>query len=226
MPYFTNSEVAPNSLIGYTFSMADMVPDGIDQTTGQKRPVGSSDNLVNAAGAALQLLQFKGETVLGAASGTITVSGLDGDTDKMYVGFYDVINDFDTTSITNLQIFLRANGVDLAGGQVTFSSGGANGSGGASMEIANVNAPGAGDIGHSSGFFVFYAQRTFNGTTPTLGQRHVINFASNAFGTSALGEVDTGVYANSATNLTSLTLRVPSSTMEVGSRLTIYKLGL
>jgi len=205
--------------------MANMVPEGIDQTTGKNRPVGSADSLVNSAGVSLQLLQFKGETILGSASATVTVSGLDGDTDNMYLGFYDVINDFDTTAIANLQVFLRANGVDLSGAQATFNTASVNPGGGASMEIANVNAPGAGDIGHSSGLFVFYAQRTFNGTTPTIGQRHVINFASNFFG-AAFGEIDTGVYANSATNLTSLAIRVASSTLAVGSRLTIYKFGL
>lgn len=174
------------------------------------------------------VLQFVGKTVLPSSAVNLDVVGLDGDADKIYIGFYDLFNDEAASSVQNLEVNIEPNGLTsgMRNTQVVWSGAIVSGAGGTNPKIAAVGSLVAG-IGRGSGFFIFHAARTVNGVTPNNGERQIISISTQQAqsGIDAVGLMSANTWEDSTTNLTSIRLRnVASNPLGAGSQLTIYKL--
>jgi hypothetical protein len=194
--------------------MANLVPSGIDITTGQSQKVSSADNLVNSSGTplavgGLQLIERK-EFLSDTASYTFT--GLDGDTDEEYVIQGSVMHG---TGAGNHQVYVRPNGLstNLSGfyGQLAgavYSGGPLTGWWLAVTTTSGLDLPAHVDA-H------VYAKRTGGGPNRQRMFRNNMVLAAPL--------LVNGTWNETVTNITSLQIIATIGVIGVGTELSLYK---
>jgi len=198
--------------------MANLIPSGIDGSSGQKKQLASGDILINSAGNPLNAMTLVEAKEITSNTQATTFSGLDGNVDILYMLQYYWVNG--TGAAPQVNISLEPNGLssNQTGFQFNFASGGSTAAI-SSLQLSSF----AGATGRCYGTAWLWAQADNPGSTAVP---RAFRSDWSIFTTSMSGGLRCdSLWNDTSTNITSLVVQGNlANSLGTGSVYTLYKL--